>query len=192
MWVIGLLVALAVLCWPGGGQRRLDSLLRPPEDSSAAADDVGTARVRDRGVLLDLLGVALSSGQPPVRALGVVSSVTGHGGLASLGRRLELDADAGIVGRRGRGRTRQSTDSLEQEIAGLLRFSHATGAPIAALLHDRARDLRSRARRRAQAQAAALSVKLVVPLGLCVLPAFFLLGVVPVVISLLGDALAMF
>lgn len=175
---LGLLLAAAVLLWPGGGRQRLEALLRSTEE-----EDAGSAppRVRELGVLLDLLAVALSSGLPPVRALAVLSDVTGHAGLAGVGRRLELE----IMDKA------PAHDQLSGEVTALLHFSHATGAPIAGLLHDRAKDLRSQSRRRAQGHAAALSVKLVVPLGVCILPAFFLLGVVPVVISLLGDTLSM-
>jgi pilus assembly protein TadC len=48
-----------------------------------------------------------------------------------------------------------------------------------------------RAARRADAEAAAqrLGVLVVLPLGLCFLPAFLLTGVVPVVVAVLGDVL---
>ena len=50
-----------------------------------------------------------------------------------------------------------------------------------------AKELRDSSRRRQQEAAAALGVRLVLPLGVCILPAFLLLSVVPVVISLLSD-----
>ncbi|THJ68411.1 type II secretion system F family protein [Arthrobacter echini] len=66
-----------------------------------------------------------------------------------------------------------------------LRFATSTGAPSAALLHAHAAQLRRRLNREIDRRAAALGVQLVLPLGLCSLPAFICLGVVPVVLGLL-------
>lgn len=70
-----------------------------------------------------------------------------------------------------------------------LSFSHATGAPTAHLLHSAAARARSQQRERAEERAAALGVKMVLPLGLCFLPAFIVLGVIPVVLGLLSGTL---
>ena len=59
------------------------------------------------------------------------------------------------------------------------------GAPTADLLDIVAERHRRLEQRRAEKQAAKLSVKLVVPLGLCSLPAFICWGVIPVMIALL-------
>lgn len=66
-----------------------------------------------------------------------------------------------------------------------LRLSSRTGAPAAALLRDAAAEARRRAAREQEAQAAAMTVRLVLPLGLCALPAFVCLGIVPVALALL-------
>ena len=66
-----------------------------------------------------------------------------------------------------------------------LAFAALTGAPSAALLYAQAARLRRERNRAAEQRAAALGVKLVVPLGLCSLPAFVCLGVVPVLLGLL-------
>jgi pilus assembly protein TadC len=60
-----------------------------------------------------------------------------------------------------------------------------TGAPSAAIVHARAAQLRRRQNRALERRAAALGVRLVVPLGVCALPAFACLGVIPVVLALL-------
>ncbi len=57
----------------------------------------------------------------------------------------------------------------------------AGGAPVAATLARLARDQRRTARAAASAQARAAGVRAVAPLGLCFLPAFVLLGIVPAV-----------
>lgn len=66
-----------------------------------------------------------------------------------------------------------------------LAFAALTGAPSSAILYAQAARLRREEFRAAEKRAAALGVKLVVPLGLCSLPAFICLGVVPVLIAML-------
>ena len=58
------------------------------------------------------------------------------------------------------------------------------GAPPIILLRRAAASVRARRMKDAQEAAARLGVRLVIPLGLCFLPAFFLLGVAPVIISM--------
>jgi pilus assembly protein TadC len=57
----------------------------------------------------------------------------------------------------------------------------ASGAPVAATLARLARDQRRTARAAASARARTAGVRAVAPLGLCFLPAFVLLGIVPAV-----------
>jgi hypothetical protein len=66
-----------------------------------------------------------------------------------------------------------------------LAFAHLTGAPTAGLLRSAAELERRSSLRAAERRAAEMGVRLVVPLGVCVLPAFICLGIVPVVMSLL-------
>lgn len=63
-------------------------------------------------------------------------------------------------------------------------FAHATGAPTVELLELTAVQARRRRRQVVEEQAARLAVKMVLPLGLCFLPGFILLGVIPVVLGL--------
>ncbi|WP_434995119.1 hypothetical protein [Arthrobacter sp. Ld5] len=76
---------------------------------------------------------------------------------------------------------------IVEDVRQGLRFGTATGAPSAALLHAHAAQLRRRRNREVDRRAAALGVRLVMPLGLCSLPAFICLGIVPVVLGLLPD-----
>ncbi|WP_052273891.1 hypothetical protein [Arthrobacter sp. L77] len=91
--------------------------------------------------------------------------------------------------REARGRRTRQPDPLPiiEDVRQGLRFGTATGAPSAALLHAHAAQLRRRHNREVDRRAAALGVQLVLPLGLCSLPAFICLGVVPVVLGLLPD-----
>ena len=69
-----------------------------------------------------------------------------------------------------------------------LHFTELTGAPAAAMLRAGAAAANREVARAAEERAAAFGVRLVLPLGLCALPAFICLGVVPLVISLLPRA----
>lgn len=69
-----------------------------------------------------------------------------------------------------------------------LAFAALTGAPSASILYAQAARERRESFRAAEKRAAALGVKLVVPLGLCSLPAFICLGIVPVLIAMLPSA----
>ena len=64
------------------------------------------------------------------------------------------------------------------------------GAPVAAAIARLAEQAREVARASGQAAAERAGVLAVAPLGLCFLPAFVLLGVVPVVAGLVGPLLA--
>lgn len=68
-----------------------------------------------------------------------------------------------------------------------LDLSRRAGVPAAALLRAAAEDLRDDAAAAGLAAAERLGVRLVLPLGTCVLPAFVLLGVVPVVVGVLSS-----
>ena len=70
-------------------------------------------------------------------------------------------------------------------ISSVMRRSAATGAPAALLLCGLANDLRAELRATALSDARRLGVRAAGPLGLCFLPAFILIGVVPLVLSLI-------
>lgn len=71
----------------------------------------------------------------------------------------------------------------------VLALSRRAGVPAVELLRSEARALRSRERSAGQQRAARLGVTLMIPLGLCTLPAFMLLGVLPLLISVLSSTL---
>lgn len=73
-----------------------------------------------------------------------------------------------------------------QQLASL---SRRAGVPVAKLARAEAAWFTQRRRTEAHELAAALSVRILIPVGLLVLPAFVLIAVVPVVISLLGQSL---
>lgn len=78
---------------------------------------------------------------------------------------------------------RPELSSFGRELA----FAYSTGAPTVELLELTAAQARRSRRALLEEQAAKLGVKIVLPLGLCFLPAFILLGVIPVVLGLLQE-----
>ncbi|MCI2266126.1 type II secretion system F family protein [Sediminivirga luteola] len=185
----GLCVALAVVLLPGRGGRRLAAVLTPADEdrSLPATPSQGV----DEATIIDLVGIGVHAGLPPERALDLVAQATGRDGLGALARSLELRAGTENTAASPReARSGAASDPLTAELARTLEFSASSGAPVAPLLHGMASDIRARTKREAQRRAAKLGVQLVLPLGLCILPAFVLLGIVPVVLSLLSEILA--
>ena len=72
-------------------------------------------------------------------------------------------------------------------IARVLALAEDAGVPAAELLRAEAERQRYDARAAGQAGAQRLSVELLLPLGLCVLPAFVLVGVVPLIVAVLSS-----
>ncbi|MDR0504847.1 MAG: hypothetical protein LBG70_03430, partial [Bifidobacteriaceae bacterium] len=73
---------------------------------------------------------------------------------------------------------------IVQQVRQVLRLAWCHGAAGAPLLIGLTARLRRRAKRQAIQAAGRLSVTLMLPLGLCYLPAFVALGLIPVVLSL--------
>lgn len=134
----------------------------------------------------DLLAAVLSSGADPVSALSAVSEGVGEplrSSLAEVEARLRLGSD---------GRTAWApllADPALEPIAAAMVRSAETGAPLADALRRAGGDLRQARRAALLSRARVVGVMSVLPLGLCFLPAFVLLGVVPVVVSLVGRVL---
>nr|WP_106582084.1 type II secretion system F family protein [Murinocardiopsis flavida] len=153
--------------------------------------DIGGARQRAAGIVaalpltVELLAAALRAGSTMPAALDAVTgAVRGPLGaeLVAVAERLRLGADPAAAWR--------SLDHPE-ELAALgraLARASTTGAPVADVLQRHADDLRSQARSRTVATAQRTGGLAVLPLGLCFLPAFVLIGVVPMAAELLTGA----
>ena len=136
---------------------------------------------RELPVVVDLVGVAVVAGCTPYLA---VEHATRYGP-ARTSRALRDVTYACALG--------QSLDEalhdLGSSTAGLrpltdaLRTSALLGSPAAPALERLAAEVRADARRRAEAQARTVPVRLCFPLVACVLPAFALLTVAPVVLG---------
>lgn len=81
--------------------------------------------------------------------------------------------------------TAASGMALSSETEAVLALSRSAGAPAVELLRADAAARRQQARTDGRLRAAALSGRLLVPLGVCTLPAFLLLGVGPMLLSVL-------
>jgi len=79
-------------------------------------------------------------------------------------------------------------DRLETaRTTAVLELSRAAGVPAGELLRAAAAQDRHDARVRGRMRAARLSSQLLIPLGVCTLPAFLLLGVAPLILSVLSS-----
>jgi Flp pilus assembly protein TadB len=64
--------------------------------------------------------------------------------------------------------------------------AHHTGASVADAVHNLADELADRGRAEVEERARSIEVRAAAPLGLCLLPAFMVLGVVPMVVAVFG------
>jgi tight adherence protein B len=76
-----------------------------------------------------------------------------------------------------------------EPLARALLLAELSGAPAADVVERAARDVRAQAREQVELGAARLGVRLVLPLGLAVLPGFVLLAVAPIVLGLAASVL---
>ncbi len=142
--------------------------------------------VADAPRVADLLAACLSAGTTMPAALSAVSTAMREptaGWLRRVVAQLELGADPARVWESVAG---------EPGLAAIGRAalrSDASGAPLAATLLLVAEELRREHRVRVEIAARSVGVRAVGPLGVCFLPAFLLLGVVPLVGSLIQGVL---
>jgi tight adherence protein B len=85
-----------------------------------------------------------------------------------------------------------SAGSADAVIERVLDLSARAGVPAGDLLRSEAAQARRDARTAGHQRAETLAVTLMIPLGVCVLPAFMLVGVAPLLLSVLGATLAVF
>jgi pilus assembly protein TadC len=136
--------------------------------------------------MLELIGAALDAGSGLGRSLELIARHAAPG----LRRHLHPVVSALALGADWETAWRSSGD-VPAELVTLrsaLGFAAVTGVPSSAILYAQAARLRREQFRAAERRAAALGVKLVVPLGLCSLPAFVCLGIVPVLLAMLSSA----
>jgi Flp pilus assembly protein TadB len=154
------------------------------------ADRRRRARIAaDLPLAVDLLAACLRAGRPVGDGLTVVAGAVGGplgALLAEVDARLRLGADPAdawgvLAGQPG-------CAPLARAVERAVR----SGAPLADSLEQLAGDVRQERRWSADERARAVEARSVVPLGLCFLPAFVLIGIVPTVAGALSGVMSVF
>lgn len=134
--------------------------------------------------VLDLLDAAVAAGTSVPRALVATGRAIGGGDGAALergGASLLLGAPWSEAWR--------DVGSRPATVADCLGPTWASGAAPGPALREAADHVRRSRRHAAREAAGRLGVRLVLPLGLCFLPAFVLVGVLPLVLAMAGAVL---
>lgn len=140
----------------------------------------------DLPLALELVAACLAAGAPfPVAVAAVSADLPGplSAVLADVARQLDLGAPPHIAWRRA-----QDFPPLQALVETVRRVGDS-GAALAPALHRLATEERDRAHQVQEAAVRRIGVFVVIPLGICFLPAFLLLGVVPIVAGLVGGLL---
>lgn len=117
------------------------------------------------GLESDLVWVAVSGGCPPDNAVKRVVDCADR-------------ARAGWV--------RLAELSVGASVRAAMQQASAIGTPVASMLQSHASSQRANALTVLEQAAERLAIRVLLPVGLCVLPSFIVLGVVPVLISVMG------
>jgi pilus assembly protein TadC len=188
-WAEAALAGLAAGAFLGGGVLGLlagagvavgaERLLRR---SPTAAGDAGEVVRRDLPVACDLLAVCLAAGTPTSAAVAAVATaVPGPLGewLAEVGALYRL----GAAPRQAWAGAPPGTEALGR----VLVRAGESGSTVVPALHRLAADVRTAQRGDVEASVRRAGVWVLAPLGLCFLPAFLCLGVVPLVLGIAAD-----
>lgn len=131
----------------------------------------------DAITVADYIAVCCSAGL-------TIGQAVGHLANARIGQPSRWAAD--VIARHEMGlplgqalRTSSTEHPLIEDVARVLGRAYSTGAPVASRLHRLAASMRRHRRGELTRRVRTLSVRAVVPLGVCFLPAFVLLAVVP-------------
>jgi pilus assembly protein TadC len=183
------IAALAILGPVTGG---VASAIVAPIVAAGAAQLARRARSRPDArrrsglaLTVDLLAAALRAGQPIDAALAAVATTADSRTSAELMQvagLLRLGADAPEAWEA------VLADPVLGGVARTACRSAQSGIRLAGSLEQLALELRAETRAAAQARAHRTSIWAMAPLGLCFLPAFVCVGVVPIVIGLAGGA----
>lgn len=166
--VVGLVVGLALV---------------PPVRAVVARMETSAVRRRREQLAaqlppaLDLVVAALDAGRPPALALAVVAETVDEplrAELSAVAGRLEFGDPVDVWAQLG-------DDSPLAPVGRAFRRAGISGAAVARVVQTVADELRRERRAERRERARRVGVRTAAPLGLCFLPAFFLVGVVPTV-----------
>ena len=176
----GLVLAapLAATAWLAAHRWQASTARRPPDPRSVA-------------FVVDLLAAALAAGSPPQLAIERVAAAVAEHGTHDLRRAVE---PLGRVGRLLRlGSEPAQAWQLLRPVPGYGTVAEcgarcaSSGARLAQALATVAAELRAGHQAGALARAHRVGVWSLLPLGLCFLPAFVCLGVLPVILGVTGE-----
>ena len=181
------LLAAALLCDAGPSAARSRAAtpagrLRAPVRKLGGPDPLAVASS------LDVLAVCLAAGM----AVSTAAAATARSAPPPMAEILRRAADLLALGADPAVAWSAAPDSVDPQIDALLRLarrSSASGVALADAVSGLAAQCRQDATHAAAATAERAGVLIAGPLGLCFLPAFVCLGIVPVIAGLAGDFL---
>lgn len=183
-WSVMLCLATALVALPaaGTGMNRMKPIAGAGTSAAAAAapDPLAVATT------FDLLAACLRSGLPVAASAAAVSQSAPMSfgvALRKTADLLELGADATTAWEA------VALDPETEALARMARRSARAGSSMATAMTELAATQRTRAEDASAAAAERAGVLISGPLGLCFLPAFICLGIIPVVVGLAGNVL---
>lgn len=129
---------------------------------------------------LDLVVAALVAGRPPITALALAAEATADplgAELAVIAARLAVAADPDSVWHG------VADDPGLAPVGRAFRRATASGMPVSEIVRGVSDELRRERGARLRERGQRVGVRTAAPLGLCFLPAFFLIGIVPAVVA---------
>ncbi|WP_197505216.1 type II secretion system F family protein [Mycobacterium sp. 1245499.0] len=187
-------VLLAAALWIGPGPTLVRGRAGVPLRGGRLRRSTGSPRGPDPLAVascLDVLAVCLAAGMA-VSSAAAAAAPSAPPNLARVLRRaaalLALGADPAVAWSVPSG-AQDATDPQIDALLRLARRSASSGAALAGGVAELAEDSRHDAAHAASAAAERAGVLIAGPLGLCFLPAFVCLGIVPVVAGLAGQVL---
>lgn len=185
--VAAVCAAVAVSVWDTGVADRLRQCPMQPQSArdgpwrmlrGKGVRGEASASLLERAGELDLFAACLLAGLTPARSAFVVAESTQSGHWAETATMLGLG-----VGPERAWAPLAALDGLA-ELAIIARSSHRSGAAMGSACRDLAARLLSQAETEAVSRSERASVLIAIPLAFFFLPAFFVLGLAPVVITL--------
>ncbi len=170
-WPFGAVVGAALAPIAYGAVGRLES---------AASRERGARLAAQLPNALDLVVAILEVGRPPVVALGLAADATSDplgSELGQLASRLAVAGDpVGVWGS-------LLHDPALAPIGRAFQRAERSGMPVAQVISGVADELRRERRARRRDDSRKVAVRTAAPLGVCFLPAFFLIGIVPTILG---------
>ena len=137
----------------------------------------------DYPLLVELLAASLAAGADVISALKVAGSALGDPWQSRLGHclhALEMGQAPALVW------AELEQDPVAGQLGRALARSHSSGVPVAEAMRRLAHDLHEASDLAAQAYVRTIEVRTAVPLGVCFLPGFIVIGVIPLVVGVLS------